>query len=168
MILNSRLWWYAANIYKQLVDRCICLYYHRCIDVHVDRCWLSIGHQIAQIYRDVETILELWYEYMVTTDDIFKCIFSNEDVWILILPKFLPKSSNWQYSRIDSDNGLAPSRRQAIIWTKDDLGNWSVYVSHSLYEMIWTNHESSIYLDKILHTKDDIRFSFQMFWIYNQ
>ena len=27
--------------------------------------------------------------------------------------------SNWQYSSIGLDNGLAPSRRQAIIWTND-------------------------------------------------
>ena len=25
--------------------------------------------------------------------------------------------SNWQYGSIGSDNGLAPNRRQAIIWT---------------------------------------------------
>ena len=30
--------------------------------------------------------------------------------------KFVPKG---QYSSIDSDNGLAPARRQAIIWTSD-------------------------------------------------
>ena len=28
---------------------------------------------------------------------------------------------NWQYTSIGSDNGLAPSRRQAIIWTSDGL-----------------------------------------------
>ena len=27
--------------------------------------------------------------------------------------------SNWQYSSIGSDNGLAPTRRQTIIWTND-------------------------------------------------
>ena len=27
--------------------------------------------------------------------------------------------SDWQYSNIGSDNGLAPSRWQAIIWTND-------------------------------------------------
>ena len=27
--------------------------------------------------------------------------------------------SNWQYSNIGSDNGLAPARRQAIILTND-------------------------------------------------
>ena len=58
-------------------------------------------------------------------DDILKCIFLNEDVWIAneISLKFVPKGPNWQYSSIGLDNGLAPSRRQAIIWTND------VYIS---------------------------------------
>ena len=34
--------------------------------------------------------------------------------------KFLAKVSNWQYPSIGLDNGLAPNRRQAIIWTNDD------------------------------------------------
>ena len=44
-------------------------------------------------------------------DYIFKCIFLNENVWILI--------DILQYSSIGSDNGLAPTRQQAIIWTND-------------------------------------------------
>ena len=49
----------------------------------------------------------------------FKCIFLNENVWIPveISLKFVPKGL--KYSSIDLDNGLAPSRRQAIIWTND-------------------------------------------------
>ena len=31
-----------------------------------------------------------------------------------------PKGSNQQYSSIGSDNGLAPARQQAIIWTNDE------------------------------------------------
>ena len=32
------------------------------------------------------------------------------------------EGSNWQYASIGSDNGLAPKRRQAFIWTNaDDL-----------------------------------------------
>ena len=50
-------------------------------------------------------------------DDVFKYIFFNENVWISInlkiSPKFVPKR------RIGSDNGLASTRRQAIIWTND-------------------------------------------------
>ena len=54
-------------------------------------------------------------------DDILKCIFLNENVWIPIeiSLRFVPKGPNWQYSSFGLDNGLAPSRRQAIIWTND-------------------------------------------------
>ena len=31
-----------------------------------------------------------------------------------------PQGSNWQQLSIRSDNGLAPNRRQAIIWTNGD------------------------------------------------
>ena len=48
-------------------------------------------------------------------------IFLNENVWILIKIslKFVPKIRINQYSSIGSDNGLAPTRWQAIIWTND-------------------------------------------------
>ena len=38
--------------------------------------------------------------------------------------------SNWQYSSIVSDNGLAPTRRQAIIWSNG--GKFTdAYMRHS-------------------------------------
>ena len=43
--------------------------------------------------------------------------------------KFL-QWSNWQYSIIVSDNGLAPARRQAIIWTNGDYFT-DAYMRHS-------------------------------------
>ena len=54
-------------------------------------------------------------------DDIFKRILFNENVWISIKisPRFVPNGPINKYSIIGSDNGLAPSRRQAIIWTND-------------------------------------------------
>ena len=47
--------------------------------------------------------------------------FFNENVWIpiKISLKFVPKGQINKNSSIGSDNGLAPSRRQAIIWTND-------------------------------------------------
>ena len=33
--------------------------------------------------------------------------------------KIWSQGSNQQYSSINSDNGLSPSRRQAIIWAND-------------------------------------------------
>ena len=56
-------------------------------------------------------------------DDIFKCILLNENVWISIKisVKFVSKGpiDNFSFG-IGSDNGLAPSRRQVIVWTNDD------------------------------------------------
>ena len=53
-------------------------------------------------------------------DNIFKCIFLNENVAILI--KYLTEvCSQWQYSSIGSDDDLAPNRRQAIIRTSADI-----------------------------------------------
>ena len=56
-------------------------------------------------------------------DDIFKCIFLNENVWILIKisVKFVPEDPVNKYYSIGSDNGLAPNRQQAIIWTNGGL-----------------------------------------------
>ena len=35
------------------------------------------------------------------------------------IPDVCSEGFNWQYSSISSDNGLAPTRRQVIIWTND-------------------------------------------------
>ena len=43
--------------------------------------------------------------------------------------------SNLQYVIIGSDNGLAPKRRQAIIWTIDGLVYWRIYASLGLNEL---------------------------------
>ena len=50
-------------------------------------------------------------------DAILKWIFLNENVWISskISLKFVPRGAS-----IGSDNGLAPTRHQAIIWTTYD------------------------------------------------
>ena len=38
-------------------------------------------------------------------------------------------ASNWELASIGSDNGLAPDRRQAIIWTNGGLFHW--HMPHS-------------------------------------
>ena len=64
-------------------------------------------------------------QYMLThfADDIFKRIFFNEDVWISIKISltFVARGpiNNISDFSIGSDNGLAPFRQQAIIWTND-------------------------------------------------
>ena len=53
------------------------------------------------------------------------------------------EGSNLQYSSIGSDNGLAPARRQAIIWTNV---HWRIFASLGLNELsipntcIWQCH----------------------------
>ena len=37
--------------------------------------------------------------------------------------------SNWQWPSIGSDNGLAPNRRQAIIWTNAEWIHWHIYAA---------------------------------------
>ena len=39
------------------------------------------------------------------------------------------QGSNWQSSSIGLDNGLAPNRWQAIIWTNADPINWRIYAT---------------------------------------
>ena len=54
---------------------------------------------------------------------IFQKTFSNVFSWMKCInfdkdfTEFCFQGSNQQYSSIDSDNGLAQARRQAIIWT---------------------------------------------------
>ena len=47
---------------------------------------------------------------------------------------FVPKGPINNFSSFDSDNGLAPNRRQAIIWTNDDIVFWRIYASLGLNE----------------------------------
>ena len=72
-------------------------------------------------------------------DNIFKCIFLNENIWIPInisSLNFVPHGLiDSQYGSIGSDNGLAPTRRQAIIWTNDGQVWWRVYASLGLNEL---------------------------------
>ena len=39
------------------------------------------------------------------------------------------QGSNWQYASIGLNNGFAPNRRPAIIWTNNDLDYWRRYAS---------------------------------------
>ena len=70
-------------------------------------------------------------------DDIVKCIFMNENVKISIKIslKSVSQGSTLQYSSIGSDNGLAPSRRQAIIWINGSIVYWRIYASLGLNEL---------------------------------
>ena len=49
-----------------------------------------------------------------------------------------------QYASIGSDNGLAPNRRQAIIWTNDGLIWWRIYASLGLNELVLISITTSV------------------------
>ena len=58
----------------------------------------------------------------------------DQSVWFIDLDKYFTEiysqMSNLQYSNIGSDNGLVPTRQQAIIWTNDDYFT-DAYMRHS-------------------------------------
>ena len=77
-------------------------------------------------------------------DGIFKCIFLNENLnfkWYFI--EMCSLWSNSQYVIIGSDNGLAPDRRQAIIWTNDGLVYWHKCVTRPQFIGPYA-HESTL------------------------
>ena len=61
-------------------------------------------------------------------ENICKCIFLNENVFISIKIslKFIPNGPISNRVSIGSDYGLAPHRRQAIIWTNADPIHWLI------------------------------------------
>ena len=51
---------------------------------------------------------------------------------------------NWQNPSIGLDNGLAPNRRQAIIWTNADPIHWRIYAALGGDELTEAVAESSL------------------------
>ena len=49
--------------------------------------------------------------------------------------KCVPKGPIDKKQSISLDNGLAPNRRQAIIWTNADPIRWRIYVAPGEYEL---------------------------------
>ena len=64
----------------------------------------------------------------ILADDIFYCIFLNENDWILIQIslKFVPECP---IDSICSDNGLVSNRGQAITWTNAYSVQWRIYAA---------------------------------------
>ena len=88
--------------------------------------------------------------------DVFQTTFSNAFSWLKIFEVQLKfhwicsQGSNWQYANIVSDNGLAPNRRQAIIWTNDGLGCRRICI-HALLDLNDLNNDQ---LDKYENVHD--------------
>ena len=93
------------------------------------RCLLKSGHQ--DMLWMWKILIPQWTNGRHFADDIFKCIFLNENVWISlkISLKFVPRVQIKKYTSIGSDNGLVPTRWQAIIRTYDNPVHWCIYVA---------------------------------------
>ena len=67
----------------------------------------------------------------ILADNIFKSIFLKWkwQNYNYNLIEICSNESNWQYASISSGNGLAPNRRQDIIWTNADLIHWRIYAA---------------------------------------
>ena len=114
---------------------------YRYLDVPVNQ--YTIGHvTLAAItgitiqvpYLEVKPRGLIWkLDKMAATlaDDIFKCIFSYENDWILIpIPlKLVPKSPGDNKPALVQVMALASNRRQVITWTNDDPALWRIYAA---------------------------------------
>ena len=62
---------------------------------------------------------------------ISQTIYSEAFSWMKSFDKKITEVCswwfNWQQPSISLDNGLSPSRRQAIFWTKTDSIHWRIY-----------------------------------------
>ena len=91
-------------------------------------------------------------------DDILEMHFREWKVWSFDknFTQVCSWSSNWQWPNIGLDNGLAPNRRQAIIWTNADPNHWHMYAS------LWGDDLSrrwNNFMNESLHsTKDECNY----------
>ena len=69
---------------------------------------------------------------ILLSDGVFKFVFLPENCSILI---WISQESNQNLTIVGSDNGLAPNRCQAIIWTNDGPSYWGIYASLRLDEL---------------------------------
>ena len=93
---------------------------HQATSHYLSQCWLRSLLPYDVTRAQWVKSLRLRQNGRHFLDDIFKCIFLNENVWIVpkISLNFIPevRINNIQAF---SNNGLALTRWQAIIWTND-------------------------------------------------
>ena len=93
-------------------------------------CWILISLTVSK-----GSLKYLTHYSPNKMDDTLQMRFSNAVSWIKIIVFWLKFNWNWspriqlQYSSTGLDNGLAPVRRQAIIWRNDGIVYWHIYVT---------------------------------------
>ena len=101
--------------------------------------WIVPDHE-SKVSANEQKMLTHWGRDKMAA--IFWMTFSNAFSWMKMYEFRL--RYHWSLfprvqltiSRIGSDNGLAPARRQAIIWTNGGLLCWHIYASLGLNELI--------------------------------
>ena len=73
--------------------------------------------------------------------------------------------SNWKYGSIGLDNGLAPKRRQAIIWSNVCMFYWHIYATLFLNEL--TPCSASRSVGTVQNTRVDKVFSILAGWFWS-
>ena len=103
-------------------------------------CYVDNGIWFGRIYDHIDKFCQCLFNTLRPrqngrhfSDDIFKSILLDENVWtsIKISLNYFPKGPIYNIPALGSDNGLAPTRRKAIIWTND---GWitDAYMRHSV------------------------------------
>ena len=114
-------------------------------------CWLSFTLQWLTVGK-INTF-RLRGNGCNFADDIMKCIFLNE-IFENRIKFHLSLFVGFQLTKsVGSDNDMAPSRQQAIIWSNDGLFYWHMYASLSLNALIslvgtlWCGIHAPLYWD---------------------
>ena len=141
------------------------------------------------LFSNIFCCIALYALYIVRDDKIKMLSHKNTLISIEFHWSWLLQSKRWCVS-VDLDNGLAPNRRQAIIWTSDDLVYWRIYsslgISVSVILLIlnsiktwWNNrvcicmfffyfitHDVDIFGWYVSHTKTNVTYLGDMFYIF--
>ena len=141
------------------------------------------------LFSNIFCCIALYVLYFVRDAKIKMLNHKNALISIEFHWGWLLQSKRWCVS-VDLDNGLAPNRRQAIIWTSDDLVYWRIYsslgISVSVILLIlnsiktwWNNrvcicmfffyfnsHDVDISGWYVSHTKTNVTYLGDMFYIF--
>ena len=123
IVSNVRHWWVLNNqsLSKSVMTQVNDIYTVRCHYHNMVKYIISLTLIIQEWWRqNINQSLTHWGRDKMVAH--FLTTFSNAFSWMKIFRDFTEicsQGSSWLYSSIGLDNGLAPTRRQAIIWNND-------------------------------------------------
>ena len=89
-------------------------------------CWMDFHGISSSCF--ISTNLPLDKMAAILADDIFRHIFMKE-TFCVKCTEVCSQGANLHQPSVGLDNGLAPNRRQAIIWTNADPIYWRIYAA---------------------------------------